>query len=131
MTQGSFKIRDKMALKNVGSDTYASTFQNTTLTAARSYTFADNDMTVAATNYAQSWTGLQSFNAGLSITGGIAAPTNITVSGTTWRFGGTAATITEAGVFTGTNMVLTGTKNTTLSSGATGSDFTIVLPTTR
>ena len=44
--------------------------------------------------------------------GGIAATTKLTLSTTTWQFGGTNSTITEAGVFTG----ITGVFSTTLTS---------------
>ena len=142
MTQAPFKIRDKMSLKNAGSDTYSTLFQNASLTANRTITIPDKTDTLAVIGTDNSFSSAQSFGAGVNITGGgasnfllvqtggTAATTKITVSGTTWQIGGTSSTITEAGVFTGANFVLVGTKNTTLASGATGSNWTMTLPTT-
>ena len=51
--------------------------------------------------------GVSTFNAipvftlGLTVSGGATGTLKLTTSGTTWYFGGTAATVTEAGAFTG------------------------------
>ena len=60
MTQGPFKIRNKMELKNAAGDTYKATLQNATLSADATVTipdFATN--TLASVNNAQTFTGLQ------------------------------------------------------------------------
>ena len=140
MTQGPFKIRNKMNLKNTASDIYSMLIQNSTLSANSTVTlpdFATN--TLASTNNAQTFTGLQSYGAGISITGGTtnnflaiqtggtAATTKLTLSGTTWQIGGTTSTITEAGAFSGVTGVFSTSITSPIIYGATADNGDLTL----
>ena len=113
MTASPFKIRNGLWLKNLGSDVGYTSFVNASTVNANVVTipdFATN--TLASANNAQTFSALQTFSTGVSIaggttnnylalqTGGTAATTKITLSGTTWQFGGTTAQFTEAGAAT-------------------------------
>lgn len=90
-----YLMKSKLEVKNDSSDAYKTTIQNATLTGNRTLTLPNADATLASANNDNNFSALQTFTAGIAITGGTVGNGKITYASNVLYFGNTASSLSD------------------------------------